>query len=78
MPTLLRHGPYRFFFYSGDRWEPRHVHVERDGCHAKFWLLPVSHAYSTGFGQPEIARLSRIVAENRFRFMREWDGYFRK
>ena len=26
MPTVLRHGPYRFFFYSGDRDEPPHVH----------------------------------------------------
>jgi hypothetical protein len=25
MPTVLRIGPYRFFFYSGDREEPRHV-----------------------------------------------------
>lgn len=29
MPTVLRVGPYRFFFYSGDGDEPRHVHVER-------------------------------------------------
>ncbi len=25
MPTVLRIGPYGFFFYSGDREEPRHV-----------------------------------------------------
>ncbi|MGH8747327.1 MAG: DUF4160 domain-containing protein, partial [Burkholderiales bacterium] len=30
MPTALRKGPYRFFFYAGDRNEPVHVHVERD------------------------------------------------
>lgn len=30
MPTVLRVGPYRFFFYAGDRSEPAHVHVERD------------------------------------------------
>jgi hypothetical protein len=28
MPTVLRSGPYRFFFYSADRGEPPHVHVE--------------------------------------------------
>ncbi len=33
MPTVLRTGPYRFFFYAGDRDEAPHVHVERDdGC----------------------------------------------
>lgn len=30
MPTVLRSGPYRFFFYAGDRDEPPHVHIERD------------------------------------------------
>ncbi len=30
MPSVFLHGPYRFFFYAGDRDEPHHVHVERD------------------------------------------------
>jgi hypothetical protein len=34
MPTVLRVGPYRFFFFSGDRDEPPHIHVERDENHA--------------------------------------------
>lgn len=41
-PTVLRSGPYRFFFYAGDRHEPTHVHVERDASKAKFWLEPIS------------------------------------
>ncbi|MED6327357.1 MAG: DUF4160 domain-containing protein [Verrucomicrobiota bacterium] len=41
MPTVLRVGPYRFFFYAGDAGEPEHIHVERDDCVVKFWLLPV-------------------------------------
>ena len=41
MPTVLRIGPYRFFFYAGARDEPPHVHVERDRSNAKFWLDPV-------------------------------------
>jgi hypothetical protein len=36
MPTVLRIGPYRFYFYSHDGAEPRHIHVERDGQSAKF------------------------------------------
>ncbi|MGH7393728.1 MAG: DUF4160 domain-containing protein, partial [Candidatus Rokuibacteriota bacterium] len=38
MPTVLRSGPYRFFFYSGDGGEPPHIHVEREDNTAKFWL----------------------------------------
>src|SRR5262245_28222245 len=56
MPTVLRSGPYRFFFYSGDGNEPPHVHVERDDCEAKFWLDPVRLAHSHGFSRKEINR----------------------
>lgn len=42
MPTVLRVGPYRFFFYAGDRDEPPHVHVERNDKVAKFWLDPIA------------------------------------
>ncbi len=30
MPTVLRIGPYRFFFFAGDRNEPLHIHIERE------------------------------------------------
>ncbi|HEX9646771.1 MAG TPA: DUF4160 domain-containing protein [Alphaproteobacteria bacterium] len=49
MPTILRVGPYRFFFYSGDSDEPAHIHVERDDNVAKFWLDPVRLQGSGGF-----------------------------
>jgi hypothetical protein len=39
MPTVLRMGPNRIFFYAGDRNEPPHVHVEHDDSLAKFWLV---------------------------------------
>ena len=39
-PTILRLGPYRFYFNS--REETRmHVHVEAGGGMAKFWLEPI-------------------------------------
>ena len=43
LPTLLKEGPYRFFFYSneGDPREPPHVHVTAGERVAKFWLEPV-------------------------------------
>ncbi|OPX39482.1 MAG: hypothetical protein B1H13_09730 [Desulfobacteraceae bacterium 4484_190.3] len=49
MPTILREGPYRFFFYSGDGNEPVHIHVERENNLAKFWLAPVRLAWSAGY-----------------------------
>jgi Domain of unknown function (DUF4160) len=76
MPTVLRSGPYRFFFYSGDRGEPRHVHVERDANRAKFWLDPVRLAESGGFGRAEIRRVEALVSDNAVRLRRGWDEYF--
>ena len=42
MPTVLRLGPFRFFFFSNEGTEPPHVHVERGDGHGKFWLDPVA------------------------------------
>lgn len=57
MPTVLRIGPYRFFFYSSDWKEPAHIHVERDKAQAKFWLNPVRFERGVGFGGPELSKL---------------------
>jgi hypothetical protein len=76
MPTVLRDGPYRFFFYSGDRNEPPHVHIERDDGEAKFWLDPVRLERSRGFARKEIHQIQAIVEENRQHLLDRWHEYF--
>jgi hypothetical protein len=76
MPTVLRIGPYRFFFYAGDQSEPAHVHVERENSQAKFWLNPVRLQNSGGFNRYEIHQLHRLVEDNAEHLLREWDEYF--
>jgi hypothetical protein len=76
MPTADTIGPYRFFFYSSDRDEPLHIHVEREKNKAKFWLDPIRLEYSRGFGQTEINRIRRLVEENQEFFLRRWNEYF--
>jgi Domain of unknown function (DUF4160) len=49
MPEVLRTGGFRFFFFSREGHEPRHVHVERAEKYAKFWLEPIELAESRGF-----------------------------
>ena len=61
MPTVIRSGPYRLFFYAGDREEPPHVHVERDDKIAKFWLEPVRLQYSGGFNRMEISKIQKTI-----------------
>ena len=76
MPTVLRIGPYRFFFYSGDRDEPVHVHVERDKNLAKFWLAPVRLQTSGGFPKSEINRIRKLVEDNEELLARSWNEFF--
>lgn len=76
MPTILRVGPYRFFFYAGDRNEPPHIHVERDEHTAKFWLDPVRMQRSQGFSSSELSRVQRLVEEHRADLLRSWNEYF--
>ena len=76
MPTVAGIGPYRFFFFAGDRAEPRHVHVERDEKNAKFWLDPVNLASNRGFRSHELTVIRRLVEENRDFFTERWNAYF--
>lgn len=76
MPTVLRVGPYRFFFYSADGAEPPHVHVERDASVAKFWIRPVRLQESRRFGRVELARIDAIIRDNVETLTRSWDEFF--
>ena len=76
MPTVLRVGPYRFFFYSNEGSEPPHIHVQREQSLAKFWLDPVGFSSSYRFSARELRRVERIVAENSSLFRKAWDDYF--
>ena len=76
MPAVLREGPYRFFFYSADGAEPRHIHVVRDDRVAKFWLNPVRMQRSGGMRRSEIRRVQRMIEANRELLMDAWNDYF--
>ena len=54
MPTVLRSGPYRVYFYSHESNEPAHVHIDRDQASCKFWLWPVGLAGNLGSRAPEL------------------------
>ncbi|MBU0701547.1 DUF4160 domain-containing protein [bacterium] len=77
MPTVKNiPGPYRFFFYAGDRDEPQHIHVEHGDKIAKFWLDPVILQSSGGFNRVEITRIQRIIDEYQTQLKEAWDEYF--
>ena len=76
MPTVLRQGPYRLFFYSSDGTEPPHVHIEREHRVGKFWLAPVRMQSSGGFSRSEIRRIERIVEEHQGLLVESWNEFF--
>src|SRR2546427_6766944 len=76
MPTVLRSGPYRFYFVSHALHEPPHVHVDRDDDSAKFWLAPVALASNLGFTTVELRRVQRLVVEHEPRLLEAWNEYF--
>ena len=78
MPTVLRVGPYRLFFYSGDGGEPPHIHVERDQHVAKVWLDPVRLQRSGGFRAAELRSITDLVRQHQGPLLEAWNDHFGK
>ena len=76
MPTVIRIGPYRFFFYASDGLEPRHIHVEREDVKAKFWLDPIRLDRSIGLNGHELNAIHKLIDENIAELRRSWNEYF--
>ena len=76
MPSVLRIGPYKFYFYSHEPNEPPHVHVDRDDQSAKIWLEPVCLARNLGFSAHELKEVLSLVLEHQQQLIDSWNGYF--
>jgi len=76
VPTVKTVGPYRIFFYAGDRDEPIHVHVEREDRTAKFWLNPVRLQRSGGFNRNELNKIHTVLVEYENELVEAWHVYF--
>ena len=76
MPTVLRIGSFRFFFYSNEDGEPAHNHIQRDRMLAKFWLIPVTLASSTRFPPRELRKIESMVIENKEILLEAWNEHF--
>jgi hypothetical protein len=77
MPTVLRVGRYRFFFFSNEGIEPPHIHVKAGGDEAKYWLEPISLVVNYGFNARELGQIERIVAEHVDQLLEAWNEHRR-
>ncbi|MBI3344844.1 MAG: DUF4160 domain-containing protein [Gammaproteobacteria bacterium] len=75
MPNILRIGPYRFYFYSNEKGEPPHIHVQRERFLAKFWLSPIALASSKRFASHELRTVQKHIEENREKFLEAWNEH---
>ena len=76
MPTVLRIGAFRFYFYSHESNEPPHIHIDRGEATIKIWLDPVEVAKSRGFRAHEIGGIVAMVDANRTLLLEAWHEYF--
>ena len=57
--------------------EPVHIHVEKGGAEAKFWLWPeVRLSYNDGYDARTLRRLMAMTEANRARIERAWNDFF--
>ena len=64
MPTVLRKQGFKFYFYSHEPNEPAHIHVDKAGASAKFWLAPVALAKNIGYSAVQLRKIYSLVEEN--------------
>ena len=76
MPTVLRWGPYRAYFYSNEGEEPLHIHVRSAGKEAKLCLHDCTVAANAGFPAHELADIIRVVKAHRDELQAAWNEHF--
>ncbi len=76
MPTALRVGPYRFFFYADERQEPPHIHIIAAENEAKFWLEPIALVWNEEFRSGELKEIERLVVLHLDLLLETWHAFF--
>jgi len=76
MPTVLKIGPYRFYFFS--REESRmHIHVSCPDGEAKFWLDPeIELATNYKLSRVQLKQIEKLVEDHYDEFETAWNHYF--
>jgi len=76
MPSITGiSGPYRFYFYSFDCNEPKHIHIQRERMTCKFWLEPIVMAKNNGFTPRELNRIRKMILGNFTHILEAWNEH---
>jgi hypothetical protein len=75
-PTVLRHGPWRLFFFSREEARP-HVHVSHPDGEAKIWIDPeVALATSVGLTDRQVREALALVSQHLEEITHAWTHHF--
>jgi hypothetical protein len=69
---------FRFFLYSFDCAEPKHLHVRRERMVCKLWLDRVTLASNDGFSAYELNRIRALIVRNLEAIVEAWNGHRRE
>ena len=79
MPTILLILGWRFFFYSNEGNEPVHVHCQKGGAEAKYWLdvqsFEATEAGSYGMSPADKRTVRSIIFQHFDYIVSEWSKF---
>ena len=76
MPTVLRVQGYQFYFYANEGSEPSHLHVDKGGATAKYWLSPIRQVYARGFSPAQQRTIETILQQHQTELIAKWNEKF--
>ncbi len=70
---------FRFYFFSKENGEPPHMHIEKGGGSAKWWLTPQPRVvYSVGFKAGDERKIETLVNKHQHELLQAWQRYFNR
>lgn len=79
MPTILYIDGWRFFFYSNERNEPIHIHVQKGDKECKYWLdsknFEVNEAYTYQMNNKDKRIVKKYIFEYFELIEEEWKNF---
>lgn len=77
MPTILKIGPYRFYFFSREESRP-HIHVSCADGEAKFWLEPdIELATNYKLSRMQLRQIEQLIEDYCDDFRNAWNNHFK-
>jgi hypothetical protein len=76
MPTIIIENGFRLFFYSNEKGEPPHVHVDYQGSTAKFWIGPVCLSRNLRMKAGTLAAAESTVIRHEKLIKEKWNEFF--